>query len=495
MVMAALPRGGRTVGLVGLALVLVGVVCGRAVVETQAVEAPMGVLLLGTVAVLAAVAAMVAGPVPCLAGLAALSIVSPVAPVGIGAGIDVTPADAFFVGLVTWWVVHAAGLSGREEAMPVRAPIRSAPVLVFLAYAGLSLLYVASVDPGFLSVSSVSWLRVVQTALIGWLAATFVRTPKDVSLVLGGVALAGVVAVALALVGATGTEGSGPLGTRGGGAINPNTLGLVSGLLILLAFFPAVRPSLVYRVPFAIIGGVGLVQSASVASLFGTAIALVLGLALAPRARETVIGERFAKAVTAVVLAVAVGYALASLIRPENLPTSEGFFTNSAGQRVILGTAGLEIAANNPVIGVGWQRSGLPEVVGDPEVTTELRARFRDTREDFFPDVEPFQVHNTYVQVPADLGLIGLGLFLVMIWSLGRDISRVAGRAPRDTREWVQLRFLGWALVLILVWMNDNPIFGGQAETVTSALFVGAIAGLGVTMLSAPNHVNRGASP
>ena len=50
---------------------------------------------------------------------------------------------------------------------------------------------------------------------------------------------------------------------------------------------------------------------------------------------------------------------------------------------------------------------------------------------------------------------------------------------PRRTIEWRQLSCLACGLLLILVWLNDNPLYGGQAETVALAAIVGSIAGLG----------------
>jgi hypothetical protein len=490
-VTAALAARGRAV-LTSLALVLLALACGRAVVETQAVEADTGVLLLGSIGILAGLAVMVAGPVPCLAAIAALTIDSPIEPVSLGGGVDLTAADAFFAGLVGWWVVNQVGVAGGGKVRPPRSPISALPILLFLGFAGLSLLNVMAVDPGSLSVSTVSWLRVVQTATLGWLAATFIRTRRDVSIVLGVTAAAGAFAVVMSIIGGAGAEGGGPLGARGGGVLNANTLGLVSGFLILMAFFPAVTRRLAVRVPLAAIGCVGLVQSASVASIFGTVVALFLGLALTRRPKSAG-SARLANALIALVVALALAYGLAALIRPENLPTSDGFFYESTGQRVILGTAGLEIFADNPAIGVGWHRSSNPEVVGDPAITTELRARFRDTRDDFFPDLEPLQVHSTYAQIPAELGVIGIGLLALLYWSVGRDVTRVARAAPRGSPEWDQLVFLAWALVLVVMWLNDNPIYGGQTESVTLALLVGMIAGLGRSVVaSAEAHRPNG---
>jgi hypothetical protein len=37
---------------------------------------------------------------------------------------------------------------------------------------------------------------------------------------------------------------------------------------------------------------------------------------------------------------------------------------------------------------------------------------------------------------------------------------------------------LALALVLILLWLNDNPLYGGQVETITLALLLGTLAAL-----------------
>ena len=42
----------------------------------------------------------------------------------------------------------------------------------------------------------VSWLRLVQTASLAWLAASLIESKRDIRLILGAMAAAGVVAVA-----------------------------------------------------------------------------------------------------------------------------------------------------------------------------------------------------------------------------------------------------------------------------------------------------------
>jgi O-antigen ligase len=455
---------------------------GRAVVETQAIDASASQIGLTAVAIAASLVVMLWGPVPCLAAIAALTVLPLLPEVSLGGGVDLFPADAFYGALVCWWLIRVERVGTQRSDVGARGALNAGPVLLFLAYVGLTLLYVAAVDPSRLSVSFVSWLRLVETASIGWFAVAFLRTRRDVTLVLGAIALAGTIAIGLALAGAVGESDATLLGERGGGVVNPNALGLVAGLMVLMGSFGALGPSLIHRVPLALWGAVGLVQSQSVGSLVATSVALVLGLTFMVAPPRRVVAVRALRAAMALGVGVVLAYGLASVIRPENLPTSQNFRESSAGQRTVLAVAGLEIAERHPVIGVGWRRSEEPEVIGDAELNAELRARFPNTPHEYFPDVSPASVHNAYIQVVADLGLIGLGLFLLMLASLGRDINNVVKRVPRAAPERAQLWCMAWGLVLVLIWKNDNPIYGGQAETVIPVLFVGAIGGLAGTL-------------
>ena len=80
-----------------------------------------------------------------------------------------------------------------------------------------------------------------------------------------------------------------------------------------------------------------------------------------------------------------------------------------------------------------------------------------------------------------------------MLVSLGRGIKDVLELVPRATPERAQLWFMAWGLVLVVVWWNDNPLYGGQSETVIPALFVGAIGGLAGAL--AEKRARSGAPP
>jgi O-antigen ligase len=470
-------------------LLLVALACGRLVVETQSIDAATLPLLLGTVAALAAVGVMFIGPVASVAAVAGLSMVTQLPSLPIVPGVDVRPADAFYVGLLGWTVSRLVQPAPVRESAPT---LRSAPILVLLGFAGLTLLYVVAVDPGAAQGSFVSWLRIVQTVSVGFLTAFFLASTRDVKVVLATVAVAG---VAIVVIGITGIAAGADASDRVGGVAGPNTVGLISGLLMLMAVVGALGPQLVYRLPLGIVAGVGLVEAKSIGSIVATSVAVILALGLASSTRRGVAGLRAAKLVIAVLVALGLAYGVASAVRPGDLPGSEGFRSSSAWHRTVVGSAGVELALRHPVIGVGWRRSSSPDVIGDPDIATDLRARFSTTKEEFFPDVEPTSVHNSYVQVAADLGFVGLALLIVVLWTLGRDIGRLIRRVPANSELWRLLWFLAWGIVLILIWLNDNPLFGGQAETVLLAVLVGAIAGLGGGPALAQAHAQAARAP
>jgi O-antigen ligase len=473
--------------LLGVILGLLAVAGGRAALATEAISASPAQLMLWVFTALVALVLMIAGPIVCLAALVGLSMITIQPSAAVGGGLDLKAADAFYVALVVWGALR---LLGPRRAAPRAPTVRSWPILLLAAFAGLTLLHVAVVDPGNMNTSLISWLRLVQTISVGFLAALFVRSPADARLLLSAVALAGTVAVGIALIGGVGSESETTLGTRGGG-LNPNTLGLVSGLLVLMACLstPSARPPL--RILLGIAGAIGLVQSQSIGALVGTCVAVTLGLVLLRAQGQTVAGLRSVQAVGAVVASLALAYAVGSAIRPENLPHSDAFKSSSAWHRTVVGSAGLELASRNPIIGVGWRRSSDPEVIGDADVARSLRERFAGTREEFFPDVSPTSVHNAYIQIAAELGLIGLALLGVVLFSLAQDIRRLLGRLPLGSEAWRQVWYLAWGAVLILIWLNDNPLFGGQAETVMLATFVGVIAGLGAGAVQPADRTDR----
>jgi hypothetical protein len=98
-------------------------------------------------------------------------------------------------------------------------------------------------------------------------------------------------------------------------------------------------------------------------------------------------------------------------------------------QRTVLAYIGLRIFADNPILGVGWQRSARPEVF-EPYLA-DARERFPDVVPLAFPaEGREWGVQNLYVQVLADAGIVGLALLLalggagvVLAWRVARHAS------------------------------------------------------------------------
>jgi O-antigen ligase len=463
----------RALGLV--CVVLLSVALGRDVAALGGDEPRLGTVLLAVAAASACAVLVAIGPVLCLAAIGGLAAAGWLPVIAQFGGVDLTLADVFYVGAVVGW---ASGLlkesPGATSPTRRRSLIPQLPAILFLAFAGLTLLHVQVVAPGELEDSLISWLRLVQTASLAWLAAAVIETKRDLTVVLGAIAAGGSVTVLLALEQAI-TGGGNPLVDRYGATLSVNLLGLVSGLLLVFAACgtPSSRWSL--RMTLGLTGLLGLLLAKSVGALVATGLALAVAASFAGRRTPL---DRAARVVVALAIAGVLVFGLVQFLRPSSTPTDPGFRESSTSQRIILGAAGLEVFERNPVIGAGWQRSDSPTVIGDAEVASELRSRFPAAKHDFFPDVSPASVHNTYVGVLADLGLIGFALFAAVIVSIGLGAQRVLERV-RGSELGPFARSSALGLVVILLWLNDNPIHGGQLDTIGLAILAGALAAVG----------------
>jgi O-antigen ligase len=448
---------------------LLSVALGWAVARYGDLASGVGSAPLLTLGALASLAVVMAGPVACLAAIAVLTVGAYGQPLGHVGTLSITPADVFYVGLVGWWLREVIGRAQQDHPdFRPRIAFGQSAALLFFGYTALTFVHVASADPGALGTSLVSWLKFVQSASIAFLAASLIKTERDVRLVLGAIVLAGVVAVGVAV-----SDGGNLLGGRSGGAVGPQPIGLLSGFILLTAAFGALTPKARYRIALAVVGVLGLLIAKSVASYVATGLALSIGAALMPPAAPA---QRATRAVLAVGLAAVVIFGVVQVFRPEVTPGSEDFRNSSASHRILVMTAGLEIFERNPVIGAGWRQSSNPRLIGDRDVVTDVRRRFPAARAVHYPDISPTSVHNTYVQILADLGLVGFALFAALIAIIAlriRGLLRRMGPAHDLRREvWV----MAMGLLLLLVWLNDKPLFGGQPESVFGALLVGTLA-------------------
>ena len=376
-------------------------------------------------------------------------------------------------------------LSGRTRAQ--RADIGQRPLAVLLLVFGLSLIPVLVVDStGFFS-PFVSWSRVVETFSIVWLMPYVFKRPSDARFIMGTVAAACAIELGRSVVGAM---TSGQLSDRLQGGNGPDTEGLLAAVLIVTVLY-----GMVPRWPWARAALIGLgVLSLLLSRSVGSVAAVGLVLAFAPPPRRAAHSRR-SGLLTPMKLVVVLTIVIVVVVdvRSSNVPGKKGFSNGSTMARIIAGAAGVDLFAHHPIFGVGFSRSALPEVLADPSVTSDLHREFPNSPADLFPDetecliehqftgagatnsCQVGSVHNAYIQVAAEEGLIGLSTLVVVALVIRRRVRSLRART-RDPAILTTLRWATLLLIVVLIWWNDNPLYGGQPETVLAALALGTLA-------------------
>ena len=244
--------------------------------------------------------------------------------------------------------------------------------------------------------------------------------------------------------------------------LGPNILGLVSAFLVLLGVTQAVCRRRSTRLLLMLSGVAGLVLAKSVGSSLAliTALALLWGL----RNREM----RTGRALVAFTVLLAVAFPFITTFRPSSLPWSEGFSLNSAQERLIDAYSGVNVFLQHPIVGVGWGESSGANA--SPAVASAVRQVFVSVNPLLYSDIQRAGVHDAYIQLLAELGLIG---GLVRLWLL-RNCFRASRALVRADHPPAPL--LGGSLMLFAVWWNETGLFGGQPETFLFAVVLGSVA-------------------
>lgn len=124
----------------------------------------------------------------------------------------------------------------------------------------------------------------------------------------------------------------------------------------------------------------------------------------------------------------------------------------------LLAYIGLEIFRDHPVAGAGWQRSNDSEVYG--RVLPAAHRRFPDVSPLSFPaPSRPWGVQNAHVAVLADLGAIGLTLWLAFLLVPAALGTAVALRAPPEGAALAALG-VAWLLLCAVLWVPQNLAAG-----------------------------------
>ncbi len=217
-------------------------------------------------------------------------------------------------------------------------------------------------------------------------------------------------------------------------------------------------------------GGLGLVLSGSSAGAIGFAAGAV-AIAIVARLRAGLTLRRLA-ALAAVTVSVCGGVALLrggdveSFLRWLGaLPARKEVGVETYVHRTLLAYIGWRIFLDHPVAGVGWQ--GSKEAPAFGPYLDDARREFPDAPAIAFPSSEhPWGVQNAYVQALADLGAIGLALFLGLLGSGLFVAGRIAVRGPPASTLPAVLAGL-WLLTAMGVWAALGLVAGLPVDGLT----------------------------
>ncbi len=382
--------------------------------------------------------------------------------------LNVRATDLPYIFLVPW-----ALLLRRRHGSPSRNLIGQQYLALFLGAVGFTLFVALVRTPDDAARLVVAYFRLFTTVSLVWIVPQVVTKHEDVLFVLRALALMITAELAFSLA----RNPAGAAADRLRGMNGPNAEGLLAVVLIVIALYAPVPKTRSAKVAMLAVGVPALFFSRSIGAL--TAMGVVFGVFGLKRWRHAHAARTSGLLRPARLIVLGFGLiTLVSIVRPLDLPTSSYFKRSSAGSRVIVGAAGVKIFFTEPMFGVGWQRSSRPDIIATRSLVEALQHDFPGYPASFFPVVgtTSITVHNAYVQVLAETGLIGTAVFIGALVAVSRRGRKLL--AELSGTEQVAARAVAISIVACLVWLNDNPIFGAQPETITLSLMLGLLASM-----------------
>jgi O-antigen ligase len=211
-------------------------------------------------------------------------------------------------------------------------------------------------------------------------------------------------------------------------------------------------------------GGIGLILSGATAGLIGIAAGAAAFLYAVSRRRPLAMRDVALSGIVVAVVAAGVLVLRAgdfeNFLRFVHLKGRE---TQTAdiqtySHHTLLAYIGYRIWRDHPIVGAGWQASTDPEVV-DPQLPAAHK-EFPDVAQLAFPTREhEWGVQNAYVQAAADLGLIGLLLWLAP-FALGLVLAFRANAPPGAVAALTILSAMG-------IWGGQGLVAGIPLDAAT----------------------------
>jgi O-antigen ligase len=399
--------------------------------------------------------------------------------------LDIRLSDVAVLAVVVAAVVTAARVGSLRLGA---AKILWLPAVALLVWLALEAFRPASIDDARFEDHLVSFLKFGEYALLAPAVPLLVRRTQDLAIVLGSLVLWAVVATTVALVQFFGVD---VFDAWNPGWRQPSFLGhhdlaalsaVVIGVAVAAILCTTRRLSSPRLAAVALAAGaLGLVVAGSLAAAGGFALGALLA-AVVSRVRFEPSGRRL----LALVALVAVIGAGVTAIRADSLEEFVRFLgiseerepegVETYSQRTVLAYIGVRIWEDNPIVGVGWQRSARAEVF-EPYLA-DARQRFPDVVDLAFPAPgREWGVQNLYIQMLADAGIVGFVLLLavgaggiVLAW-------RTVVHAPRPWAAGVGVASICGLLTLAGEWASLGIVAGIPIQAATCLLLGLAAAG------------------
>jgi O-antigen ligase len=377
-----------------------------------------------------------------------------------GTDLEINPAD---VGLLVTAVLALARLRARR-----RVP---SPALLGAATAFAGLVFISSLTNGSEAVVSAGKLVELGALTLG--AAVFLETRARLQALLVVIVGFATVAAAWGVIGfLTADRG------RQASFLGEHDLAALATMALAVGLArPHSRrgsPGLLAVVGI-VVGVIGVVLGASLASLLGLYFAAAVILIVSLRRGElrwtaallTIAVAGTASAGTIALRQGDLGFLQSWFGPPAATP---GEYAASWSQRLIFTYIGGRVFLDHPVLGTGWHGE-LP--AGEyAQYLPDARRRFSDQPPHYFPSERgTFIPQQTYDQMLYELGLVGAALLLALLALAAR---RAAATTRRRDHDWAYVPS-AWLASLVGV-LAGAALFGGSPLTTIFWLTLGVVA-------------------
>jgi O-antigen ligase len=301
--------------------------------------------------------------------------------------------------IVVAWIAAVSASGRRERNLFTTHPAFTYLVLAFLAWSAISVAWSESSSTALTSV-----MRYALNAFLLPIAFTAMRDRRDAMRILAAIVLGASIAAVSAIIAPPPPE-SAIYGRAAGTVGDPNELAaaLLVGLAVAVAFAinrhinPALRALSGLSAALCL---TGILLSLSRGGLLGTACALLIAIAVGGRWRGRVL------ALCGALLVMAVGYFAFVASLPAKQRVLDVGAEGGTG-RLDLWTVGLRMIEAHPFTGIGSGQF--------PVSSVHYLLRPGLIQSGAFILSTPKVAHNTYLNITAELGLVGGILFVAMI--------------------------------------------------------------------------------